>query len=72
MGVLQNVPVTVEGITMSQEFAMVEMITNTTYAALIGQPWLYDTCTIQHWGDRTFTLKGKGKTVRFPLVSHDP
>eukprot|EP01018_Ginkgo_biloba_P002153 Gb_15490 [translate_table: standard] len=72
IGVLQNVPVMVEGITMSQEFAMVEMTTNTTYTTLIGRPWLYDTHAIQDWGDRTFTLRGKGKTVRFPLVSHDP
>eukprot|EP01018_Ginkgo_biloba_P023334 Gb_37128 [translate_table: standard] len=48
------------------------MSTNTTYAALIGRPWLYDTHVIQDWGDRTFTLKGKGKTMRFPLVSHGP
>eukprot|EP01018_Ginkgo_biloba_P012736 Gb_04591 [translate_table: standard] len=50
IGVLQNVPVTVEGITVSQEFAMVEMTTDTTYATLIGRPWLYDTCAIQDWG----------------------
>eukprot|EP01018_Ginkgo_biloba_P001440 Gb_23916 [translate_table: standard] len=48
------------------------MTTNTTYAALIGRPWLYDTCAIQDWGYRTFTLRGKGKTVQFPLVSHGP
>eukprot|EP01018_Ginkgo_biloba_P010552 Gb_35496 [translate_table: standard] len=72
IGVLQNVLVTVEGITVSQEFAVVEMTTNTTYAALIGQPWLYDTHAIQDWGDRTFTLRGKGKTILFPLVSHGP
>eukprot|EP01018_Ginkgo_biloba_P027195 Gb_37742 [translate_table: standard] len=72
IGVLQNVPVTVEGITVLQEFAVVEMTTNTTYVALIGQPWLYDTYTIQDWENRTFTLRGKAKTVQFPLVSHDP
>eukprot|EP01018_Ginkgo_biloba_P023128 Gb_31878 [translate_table: standard] len=48
------------------------MTTNTTYATLIGRPWLYDTHAIQDWGDRTFTLRGKDKTVWFPLVSHDP
>eukprot|EP01018_Ginkgo_biloba_P006599 Gb_30170 [translate_table: standard] len=72
IGVLQNVPVTVEGITVSQEFAVVEMNTNTTYATLIGRPLLYDTRAIQDWGDRTFTLRGKGKTIRFPLLSHNP
>eukprot|EP01018_Ginkgo_biloba_P003674 Gb_03372 [translate_table: standard] len=71
-GVLQNVPETVEGITVSQEFAVVEMTTNTTYAALMGLPWLYDTRVVQDGGARTFTLRGKGKTVWFPLVSHDP
>eukprot|EP01018_Ginkgo_biloba_P007698 Gb_12726 [translate_table: standard] len=71
IGVLQNVPVTVEGFTVSQEFAVVEMTTNTTYATLIGRPWLYDTRAIQDWGDRTFTLREKGKTIRFPLVSHN-
>eukprot|EP01018_Ginkgo_biloba_P037136 Gb_07366 [translate_table: standard] len=63
IGVLQNVPVMVEGITVSQEFAVVEMTTNTTYATLIGRPWLYDTRAIHDWGDRTFTLRGKGKTL---------
>eukprot|EP01018_Ginkgo_biloba_P010176 Gb_31053 [translate_table: standard] len=48
------------------------MTTNATYATLIGRPWLYDTRAIQDWGDRTFTLRGEGKTVWFPLVSHDP
>eukprot|EP01018_Ginkgo_biloba_P017791 Gb_36196 [translate_table: standard] len=48
------------------------MTTNTTYAALIGRPWLYDTRAIQDWGDRTFTLKGKGKTMQFPFISHGP
>lgn len=57
---------------MPQEFAVVEMASNTAYEALVGRPWLYDTRIVQDWGDKTFTLKGKGKTVRFPLVIHGP
>lgn len=57
---------------MPQEFAVVEMASNIAYVALVGRPWLYNTRVVQDWGDKKFTLKGKGKTMRFPLVTHGP
>lgn len=59
-------------VTITQEFAVVEMVNNTAYVALLGRQWLYDTHAIQDWGRRSFTLLNKNHTVRIPLVSHGP
>eukprot|EP01018_Ginkgo_biloba_P007575 Gb_07138 [translate_table: standard] len=37
IGTIQNVPVTVEGVTVYQEFTVVGMTTNTTYPTLLGR-----------------------------------
>ena len=47
IGTLTNTPVTVEGVTVMQEFTVVEMANNTTYSTLLGRQCLYDTQDIQ-------------------------